>query len=341
VLKLDGAKELSLLDTSSRKRSQVSLPSANFVFAAGGDRAVVFLREPCALASVDLKTLKVITSSDLPKGTGVVGMAMGYAHGGSALLRLKRPDDQSAVEPHWLLDVQSLKMVKCLVDQQAPYGPMIHLLNPARRGLHYRSNADLTRVSCWSTSGTPTGVFLLIRSGARYRPLYNHDSFGFLAMGADSKIYSAAGVILSDAVAPDRTKTFDEIATVGRVAEQSLIPALGALGYLGVRSDGRLFIYPAGKLSPTSELEPFADWAPPEDRPLPPDYRKELMKLPPGMLELDTASRMTLDKRLLYAPELGFIAYVPNTNDKIVFRVVGKPTPGAGSPLKKSTAGRK
>jgi hypothetical protein len=318
VLKLKGEKRLAVLDTSSHKIETIELPSADFAFAAGADVAVVFLRETNELQSWDLKSLKMIKAKEFADPIDVVRMVMGHSWNGMAILRVKRRNDQNLQQPHWLLDVRTLSVIKSPGSQEMNFAQMGPLMG-AGENLHYRASGDLSRVTCWASNQSPTGVGLWVRVESTYRGMYNHDSAGYLAIGDNNIIYTGSGAIMSDAAAPASPNAFQQIGTVGKIADQSLIPGLGGRFFLGIGLDGQLGVYQADHETPLCTLDAMAQWARPKST-NPNVGQPGNAKVPPGMIDPFSPTQLTLDKRFVFAPSLGYIAYLPSTDDRLVFR---------------------
>src|SRR5262249_22225637 len=88
VLKLKGQKGLTVYDTRSKDMKAIDLPASEFTFGAGGELAVVYLKEANELQSFDLTTLKTVKAKEFADPINVLRIVMGHSRDDLAFLRI-------------------------------------------------------------------------------------------------------------------------------------------------------------------------------------------------------------------------------------------------------------
>jgi hypothetical protein len=313
VLKLRDQNGLSVYNTTTRKLKTIELPTSDFTLGAGGNVAVVFLKKSVELRSYNLTTLELIRSKEFVDPVVIQRIVMGHSRDDLAYVRLVRTlDDRNDSTSNLLLDVNTLKLQRPANREQSnghntSYSDVVH----------YRANGDISRLTEWSSSSSPSGIYLHTRSGQGYQVQGNHDSAGHLALGDDGKIYTGYGQIMD--LSEGNTRRGDPITALTEIAGQSLFPGIGIGGrfFLALKSDGSIAVYQSGVTVPLSPLEAFPQWA------LPMNQREDKvpdLNLPPGRLEKHGDGLVTLDRRIVFAPAAGHIIFLPHSNDRLVHR---------------------
>lgn len=286
VLKLRGLPALSVFDTFAGEFAKhIRLPSQEFMYAAGGSTAVVYLPEESLFQVYDLRTYERKKTKPNPLGPVITNMLMGYSRSGRVLVRHApgsgvRGDQGSGLA---LLDTTRLEPLRIGRDGRGIQTVMPNRLSD--EGMQYRANRDLSMITEWSGSHGPRGICVLLRQGTSYEPRYRTDYAGYLAAGDDGRIYTGTGKIFSSQL--------DEI---GQLAGMHLFPGLGGALYLGLADDGKLTVYEAGKTRPLGPLGEFPGWKKDKER----DPR--------------------LDQRLVFMPTLDRVVFFPADDLHIVMR---------------------
>lgn len=310
VARIKGLKELSVYEPGAKKFTKhLDIGVDNFTFGAGGDRVVVFLEDSNAIQSWDLKTATKLKEKEFADSIMITNILMGHSRNDLALVRIAHGRDQSSQCSNQFLDVAALSLQRGKASQInaaffSSYNEIVHL----------RADGDMSRITEWSTSHSPSGVCMLVRTEDGYQLRYNHGSEGYLAMGDDGRIYTGSGRTLE--LLAEATATNDWIGTARQIVGESLVPGLGGTFFLGLDPNGSLLVYQRNEQAPLCLIDPFPRWAPtipPNNQVLPPGT-------PPGMSESWIQSPMTLDKRIVFAPALGFIVFIPPSNDQIIQR---------------------
>lgn len=254
VLKLKGQKGLTVYSTRSKALRTIDLPTSDFAFGAGGNRAVVFLKETNELQSFNLETLQPVKSKEFADPINVHRIVMGHSRDGLALIRVSRGVQALEQASNQLLNVDTLSIVRAKPGVQQVTGH-----NSTLRDLvHHRATGDLSRITEWATSHTPSGIGVYsLGPDGTIKVQYAHESAGFLAIGDDRLIYTGAGAIYD----PDQPPVppFNWMAKVGEVRDKSLIPGIGGLFYLGLGHNGSLLAYQAGQTTPLCLVGKFPD----------------------------------------------------------------------------------
>jgi hypothetical protein len=163
--------------------------------------------------------------------------------------------------------------------------------------VHQRSDAMLSTVSEWCTSGSPNGlsVFQLGRDTLAIK--YQHTTEGHQLPGDDGRVYTANGGLF------DRN-----LSAKGRIAGQQLFPGIGGILYLGMDGKGDFTVYQCGATTPLVRWGAFPDWGAEEQR------RND------QRLSAWTTNSFSFDKQIVFDPLHGRIVMIPNALDRIVQR---------------------
>jgi hypothetical protein len=318
VMKLQGDKGLTIYDARSSKLNRITLPVDDFTFGAGGEKVVVFLKQPNEIQSWSLKTLEMVKSKEFADPINVLRIVMGHSRDDLALLRISRGSEELSPAANQVLNVSTLSIVRTKGPQAIATGHN----SSFRDYVHHRASGDLSQITEWCTSHSPSGIgFYTLTAEGQLESRYSHTSAGYLAMGDDGLIYSGAGAIFDPSATPVRPMIL-EMPARAQVDGASVIPGLGGLFFIGVDNQGMLRVYQTGSNPPQSLglLGKFPEWdslvaarngrlAGAGDR-----------KVPPGMVEQFTSNPLTLDKRLLFAPADGFLLFLPPPGNKVIRR---------------------
>lgn len=294
VLKLRNTPALVVVDLFTGEIAKyIPLPSPAFTFGAGGNRAVVHLRDDNILQAYDLTTFERVKSKPNPFGRGISHILMGDGRGGRAIVRHNAGGSQPGRFQAGLLDTERLVELEPQLANQSDRDkqPGIRFRNMSpKMPIELRANHDLTMVTEWVTQLSPSGVGLLTWRDGDFEYRQQHDSRGYLAIGDDNRIYTGSGAILDD-----RLNVF------GEIEHQALIPGIGGQFYLGRGNGGALTAYQSGSLNPISQIGDFPDWSKDRARG---DYRVELQ----------------FDQRIVFAPKHGRIAFIAQDDKTVVVR---------------------
>jgi hypothetical protein len=313
VLKLGGQKGLTVYDAKTHKLATLDLPTTDFVFGAGGDMAVVFLKESNEIRSYSLKTLSQVKAKEFADPIIILRIVMGHSRGDLGLIRFARGTEELSQTTNQFLDVAALSILK---PKGRLYGSGHN--SSYRDYVHFRADGHLDRITEWASSHSPSGIGMFIRTEDGYQYRYSHNSAGYLVPGDDGLIYSGYGIIYS--VLSEAKQPFNEyFGVAGKVEGMSLLPGLGGLFFLGIDRDGKLNVYQTGQTTPICPIAPFPDWSLPKPEA---NAGRQIPAgpFPPGQTEEWIRSSVTLDKRIVFAPAAGYILFLPPSNDRIIQR---------------------
>lgn len=269
----------------------IRLPTSDFLFAAGGNIALVYLRGDNLLQTYDLATFERRKTKPNPFGPAIINLVMGYGNSGLALVRHSVGTEALSQASLSLLDTTKLEAVQAPKSQDRA---LIQTRNISYRDhVHYRANRLMDMVSEWVTSMSPNGLGLFIRRGRAFEHRYQHDSFGYLAIGDDGRVYTESGKIYTNKLDP-----------FGEPLGMKLIPGLGGTLYLGLGTDGKLMLYEAGKTRPLGPLGEFPGWKTEGNS---------------GLQQYDRDA-LLFDQRIIFTPTYGRIAFVSLDDLSIVLR---------------------
>jgi hypothetical protein len=289
VMKLRDMPALSVFDTFKGELAKhIRLPSTEFIFAAGGNTAVVYLRAENLLQSYDLDSFERKKTKSNPFGPVITDIVMGHSRGGRALVRHAVGTEQLSQVSFSLLDTVRLEPIKLAGRDGRP--PISPHHSSYRDQVHFRANRDMDMITEWATGQSPTGVGLLVRHGSTYEQRYEHNSDGYLAIGDDGRVYTESGRIYNS-----RLEEF------GNLQGMKLFPALGGTLYLALAPDGKLTVYEAGKTRPLGPIGEFPAWKTNEGP------HKQ-------------GDELGLDRRVIFLPVHGRIAFIPQDNKTVILR---------------------
>ena len=207
------------------------------------------------------------------------------------------------------------------------------------RGVQYRSDRFLSKISGWPApvAGMSShGVQLLVRRDRGFEQLLDeHSQEGYLAMGDDGNIYTESGKVLSDDPNRNEQRAAQSMpmpppsgmVSRGSISNGRPFPGMGGVFLLVLDDNATIHLLEASTRSVITELGTLPAGFLPEG---PKAEAKEdpFQRLPntpgfPGAVGFPSrqpAAVLAPDKRVIFVPELGYILFVPYTNDKLVVR---------------------
>lgn len=290
VLRLRDTPALTVFDTfKGEVVKHIRIPSPGFLYAAGGNTAVVWLRGENLLQSYDLTTFECRKTKANPFGT-ITSIIMGYSRGGQALVRHTSGENQHSACEVCFLDVT--KLARSEAGEKGTPAPPLRISSMPREDVHFRSNSDMSLISLWRTRQSPSGVSLWVRRGTQLEELSLHESAGALLVSDDGRVYSQVGRVFSN-----------RLEEVANIQGTPLFPSLGGVFFLAFRAEGKLTLYESGKTSPLGPIGDFPDWKQPNDRAM----GQRAVELP-------------FDRRIIFDAPHGRIAFIPQDNTRVVLR---------------------
>jgi len=299
LLHLPLKSKLAVFDISRSKiAGYISTGGGSTLFTAGRDDVVIVKPDLGILQRYDLATVtKRLTVKDTWSGQHAqVLVAMGHASQGPVLLG----QGQYSVRGRGrgsratLLDLKTLKPIEYTM-------PKWYRVDFSRF-THVRASADGTVFATWRTGGSPTGMHTLVLTGRKVVAHYEHKSAGYLRPNASGDlIYSYMGA--HTAALKPKWRPRDG----GRP-----IPAV----------QGTLFVTVSYASSPrTRHRQPSS--APGVTIHSAAGGGAPLVTLKNIAIQSPSRSsaargKLYLDKRVFYAPDVGVLVVLPQTNDAIV-----------------------
>ena len=291
VCRLDSLQKLGVVDLVAGKIIGYVPVEGKCFFAAGADKLVVLNTEKQVVQRFDLKTQKLEASQPLSNTGPSSVIALGSAsHGpvfvGGGLVRL--------------LDLDKLQPIECKTVGQ--YSVPIAAGNPLR------ISADGRVLATWRSSGSPSGMQVLVFNGQELAAFYVHASSGWLLPSeTGDRIYTTNGIysnaiVRLDAATPRNVNAGTPIPAVQGPFFLRMIPEQANLEG-GPHSGPSAAVYLAGETQPLATVRDLPVLADPT--------------LPAGRLVRD---RLTLDKRVYLVPSGKLLALLPETQDSIVIR---------------------
>ncbi len=315
LVKIKGEESLSVYDPAAQKIArQLRLPTTEFVFAAGGETVLIYLKDDDQFQTWSLRTFEKIKSAANPKSMRIQQIVMGHAREDAALVFCSSGDRLGGGPSDiFLLDTATLTETKTQRQQAG-----MHRLDGGY-GPHLRADRYLNRIAFWSPNVSPSGINLLTITDRGLEFRNNHSSAGYLAVGDDGNIYSGTGHVFGSE--PVTNPQFgNAIPSRGQIEGHMLYPGLGGVFFLGVERDGKLSVFQSGRTTPSCAGGVFPEWTLPKP-PRPPGFPErtgEPVPFPPH--QEFTKSSFTLDKRIVFAPNLGYILFTPLTSDRLIHR---------------------
>jgi hypothetical protein len=264
----------------------IKLVKPNFIFAAGGDIAVIYTPEIDLFSSYNLYTGKKVKTKKNPHGGRVLYLMMGHKNPSAVFVRTTSGTDALSRCKNLLMSASSFAQIQVI----GPNNKALYTRNGSYRDfIHWRCNATMQLITEWCTSHSPTGFIVHERGDGFMSTKYEHSSYGGLLVGDDGFIYTTKGAIYDHNIKPQH-----------KFSNVMLFPAIGGGGYLSLNpSDGKMNIYLNKDRKPVFTID---------DMP----YLK-------GVLST-SRDRFNDANRLIYNPKYKSIIMMPKSNDKIIQR---------------------
>lgn len=325
VMKLKGTRGLTVYDAKTQKLSTLELPEEEFIYAAGGDTAFVYLKESNELQTWRLSTGKPVKAKGFADKPNVQGLLMGHSRGDVALIRMGRNPNTGGFGTDSFVDTTEIKM--------SPLKYAFAGGGGARQWdqSQLRANGDMTRIADWASVAQPQTVAILSKTADGYQYTSTYGMPPNMIPGDDGRVYTVMGntVEPNPDYSPNVGGNPFKLSTA--IKGKTLVPAIGGQFYLGVTREGGLTLYASRSTEAIAPLGDFPGWDPPKpDGPNRPGFGGPTFSGPDGTViraeDLgpggygDGKNVLSLDRRLCFAPGLDHIAFLPHTNDKIVQR---------------------
>lgn len=325
VMKLKSTRGLAVYDAAAQKLSTIDLSEDDFLYAAGGDTAFVYLKDSNELQTYRLSTGKQIKAKGFADKPNVQALVMGHSRGDLAMIRMGRNPNTGAAGTDSLVDTNEIRMT------QLKY----HAAGGGIAGRNWeqaqvRANGDLSRLAEWTphTNVGPTNAAILTRTDSGYQMISTYNMPSTLIPGDDGRVYTPMGTTIEPN--PDYNPNFggNPFKSSAAIKGKTLVPAIGGQFVLGVTREGGLTLYAARSTDAIAPLGDFPGWDPvkPDIRPgfgggfTGPDGQLIRMEdMGPGAMG-EGKNPLTLDRRLCFAPGLDHIVFLPHSNDKVVQR---------------------
>ncbi|MCI0704232.1 MAG: hypothetical protein L0241_24505 [Planctomycetia bacterium] len=319
VMRLKATRGLTVYDSTTQKLSTLELAEDDIVFAAGGDRALVYLKEENELQTWNLTTGKMVKAKGFVDKPNIQNLVMGNSRGDLALVRMGRTPGGGLAQDRFI-DTNEVRL-KPLKYQFIGGG--------GGRGWEVsqlRANGDLTRIADWATTPTPNNVAMLTRTEGGYQYVLSYGLPAGMIPGDDGRFYTAMGNTLEMDPNYNPTVGGPAFKMSATIKGKTLVPAIGGQFVLAVSREGGLTLYQAKGMEALAPMGEFPGWEPakieqpgfggftgPDGRTFPP------ADLGPGAIG-QGKELLTLDRRICFAPGLDHILFLPHANDKIVQR---------------------
>lgn len=288
IVKMQSLHALAVYDADEQKIvHMLRLPSANFLYTAGGNVVLVYYPENTLLQTWSLRTFEKLKTKPNPVGAVVCNMTMGHSNGSRAFIRYAvgtEPLDQASV---YLLNTSTLRQIPSTSGRS-------RVENSSYRDfIHQRADGAMRFISDWDTSSSPSGLGIFLRSGDSWTSLYEHESVGYIATGDDGRLYTGRGNIYTN-----------QLRKIGALPNKRLVPGIGGALFLAVDNDGNMQVYASGSTTPLGPAGVF----PGLDKNV--DWRSETW----------AKTTFLFDRRVIFDPTHGRLILIPLSNDTIIQR---------------------
>ena len=295
VFSLTSLQKLAVVDVFAAKIIGYVPVADNCLFAAGADKLVVIYPEKFVIQRFDLETRKLETTQPLPAETPATLVAMGCASHGPVLVGV---GDRRVGAQALLLELDTLKPLVCKMPQQ--YSVELDA------GSRVRASADGRVFAAWRTSGSPSGLELLVFDGRELAQFYEHTTAGWVAPNeTGDRIYTVRGIYTNQLRRSDSSAS-------NLLNRGGAIPAVHGPFFLRMSYDED-----ASRKGPESGAS--ADlYLTDETQPI-----ATLRNLPLRASNYYTQfarDRVTPDKRVYLVPSGRVVALLPETQDSVVLR---------------------
>jgi len=321
VMRLKATRGLTVYDATTQKLSTLELAEDEIVYAAGGDKVLVYLKDANELQTWSLTTGKMVKAKGFADKPNIQNLVMGHSRGDLAFVRMGRTPT-GAFGQDQMVDTTEIRL--SAVKYQFIGGG-------GGRGWdqsQLRANGDLTRVVDWASTPTPNTIAMLTRTESGYQYLQTYGLPSGMIPSDDGRYYTSLGTSLE--LDPNYNPNFGgmpyKMSTA--IKGKTLVPAIGGQFVLAVSREGGLTLYQVKSDEALAPLGDFPGWDPPKPANLGnpgfgfsgPDGRMfQAADLGPGAIG-EGKTVLTLDCRICFAPGLDHLVFLPHANDKVVQR---------------------
>lgn len=321
VMKLKGVRGLTVYDAATQKLSTIDLPEEEYLYAAGGDTAFVYLKEANELQTYRISTGKQLKAKGFADKPNIQGLVMGHSRSDLAMIRMGRNPATGGFGQDSLVDTTEIRM-----------SPVKYTFAGGGGGRNWeqsqlRANGDMSRLADWASIAQPNTVAILTKTDSGYQYLASYGMPPNLIPGDDGRVYTTLGNTIESN--PDYNPNFGgtPFKQSAAIKGKTLVPAIGGQFVLGVTREGGLTLYAARSTEAIAPLGEFPGWDPvkPDGRPGfvgftgPDGVQVRQEDLGPGAIG-DGKNPLSLDRRICFAPGLDHIVFLPHSNDKVVQR---------------------
>ncbi|AMV22811.1 hypothetical protein VT84_00265 [Gemmata sp. SH-PL17] len=299
-LLLSDQKQVAVFDVNQAKVTKyIPLAGGSACLAAGMNKLLVVYPDTEVIVRYDLGTFEKEVTAKLPFRGTVKQTCLGAASAGPMLVFYGKGTDALAQAPVTFLDITTLKEL----DAGNNAGGRA-LTASFRDAMHYRASPDGRVYGAWATSHTPTGLNGLVVSETGVKAYNEHTSAGNVVPAADGHLLTDTGVYTP------------ELKAIGKKewGAGTRIPAQQGDWYLSfapAKSDD--FGFPDPNQPRATKASVFRTT---DDRPI--------VSLGDIGVALGSdawaATDFTRDKRFLFTPAGGLIAWIAPTNDALHLR---------------------
>jgi hypothetical protein len=288
VIQYKGMPMLTVYDIAERKISKmIRIPDRDFIYTAGGYKALVYLKDNNLVSSFSLKTGKKLKTKVNPFGNVISHMLMGHMNDQVAFIRSADGTRSSSRAQNNLLNMKNLTAYELdKEDQRSQGGHNSHHRDFVQRCC----SPDMQIITEWCANHGPQGFGVYKRYENRIQSKYEHSTSGYLAVGDRGHIYTSKGGVYSS-----------DIKLIRKISGQHLFPGIGGSLFMGMDKNGHLSIYVAGTTSPVATIHDMT-------------YLKDYKD------NSHWKTTFTLNRRLIFNPQFNSIIIIPDTNDKIIHR---------------------
>jgi len=287
-------RKLAVFDVTQAKITHyLSLNSDDVLYAAGGEKLLLVVRDQSKIQRFDLATLQVELTVPLPEVGQVDGVALGHASAGPALLMTR--------EGPRFLDLAKLSLADPKKDNRG--GGNWWRPHP-QYPLQVRASADGSTFAAWQPGISPSGIRLLTLEGddAQYR--YEHQSAGVLQPSFDGNLlFTGAGIYSADLkpVSPERFRNL------------ACFPSYHPAYFMAFSGQSR-FYSPRGAEKPKLSLYTTGDQR------LLVSFTEFTELNDPQASPISRSGPLSIDKRVHFFPTANLLVNIPATRDQLVLR---------------------
>ena len=284
-------KQIAIFDANAGKVAKyIRLTDRNACMAAGMNKLLVVYPDTETVVRYDLATFEEEKSDKLPFRGTVRQMCLGSASAGPMLVAYAKGTGPTDRMPATLLDIVTFKEY----DISKPGGRARALSCSVRDSVHFRASPDGRVYGAWITSHTPTGFNVLAVSESGLTGSFEGTSVGQVVPAGNGWLLTKDG-----AHTPD-LKRFGSKGEDG-----ARVPAPYGDWYMLLTSKGGERPVTRVRVCRTNDTTPFLDLG---------EIGFALGS------DAWTKIDLTQDKRVLFSPEVGLIAWLGSANDRMSLR---------------------